>query len=251
MIESNRYGTLYGVGVGPGNPEWLTLQAVRILGSCKTIFAPRARIKKDSLALEIVKPHLVPDACIQELTFPMSKSAHVLDEAWQVAANEVEAVLRRGEDACFVTIGDCMLYSTYLYLRRILEARLPGLNCVGIPGIPAFVAAASLAGIALGEGRKPLVIVPASGEISRVEWALQSGGTVVVMKVGERLPELQETLRKHNADLSAVLASKVGLPQQSLISLDGRTSIEIEKAYLSLALVPAPDDGENLLREDP
>lgn len=251
MTNSTETGKLYGIGVGPGNPEWLTLQAVRVLHSCQVIFAPRAQIKKESLALEIVKPHLNPDAVIRELTFPMSKSAKVLDEAWSEAADAVEKELRAGKDVGFITIGDCMLYSTYIYLKRALEQRIPDLCSESIPGIPAFVAAASLADIPLGEGRQPLVIVPASGDLSRVEWALESDGTVVVMKVGEKLPALREILQNHNADGPAVLASRVGLARQCIVSLEEKNRIDTETAYLSLALVPSRRNSGSELKENP
>lgn len=251
MTNTTKIGKLYGVGVGPGNPEWLTLQAVRVLQSCQVIFAPRARIKKESLALEIVKPHLIADAVIRELTFPMSKSARVLDEAWNEAADAVEKELRAGNDVGFITIGDCMLYSTYIYLKRALEQRIPDLCSENIPGIPAFVAAASLADIPLGEGRQPLVIVPASGDLSRVEWALESGGTVVVMKVGEKLPVLRELLQNHKVNNKAILASRVGLCDQHIVSLEADNRIDTETAYLSLALVPSRRNGDCELKESP
>lgn len=249
MTESDPLGKFYGIGVGPGNPEWLTLQAVRILKSCDVVFAPRARIKQDSLALEIAKEHLATSTEIRELVFPMSKNAAILDDAWNAAATEVEKVLRQGKTCCFLTIGDCMLYSTFIYLRRALEARIPGFSCEAIPGIPAFVAAASLTGIPLGEGRKPLVIVPASGDLDRVEWALESGGTVVVMKVGEKLHAIQSLLQEKSVHHHAMLASKVGLLQQCVIPLSGTERIETETAYLSLAIIPADTNESNSLKE--
>ena len=233
-------GTLYGVGVGPGDPQWLTLQAVSRLGATRHIFAPRARIKQDSLALDIARPHLRPDAVIHEQTYPMSADPEVLRSSWDQAASEIQQVLESGEDACFITLGDCMLYSTFIYLRRALQKRAPHLPCQAIPGLPAFIAAASLTQTPLGEGSRPVTIVPA-GAGPELEKALEGCGALVAMKVSDRLPALLEQLEAHQAKDRAVLVSHAGLPAQHIVPLAGlESSGELPSAYLSLVLVEAP-----------
>ena len=99
-------GTLYGIGVGPGDPEWITVKAARILAGCRHVCVPRSRPAGRSVALEIAREHLHPEAMVHELAFPMSSDEAVLDESWQQAAAEVHDILAGGDDCCFLTLGD-------------------------------------------------------------------------------------------------------------------------------------------------
>lgn len=239
-------GTLYGIGVGPGNPDWITLEAVKTLGKCLHVFAPRAKDKSDSLALEIAKAHLSPNAQIHELTFPMSKDKEVLNKAWSHAAEVITEVLEKGEDACFLTIGDCMLYSTFIYLKREMELLSQNVKC--IPGIPAFVAAASLTGTPLGEGKHPLTIVPVSRDLEMVQKALDTEGTVILMKVAAKLPEVLPVLKENRALERTVLVARAGLPDEKITHFkDLKDEDELPSAYLSIGLVEAPKHQQNSL----
>ena len=138
-------GTLYGIGVGPGDPEWITVKAVRILSTCRHVCVPQVGLAAESVALEIARCYLRPDAVVHEQSFPMTADASVLRQHWQQAAGEVYAILGRGEDCCFLTLGDALLYSTYIYLLRELQAIDPAVRVVTVPGVTAFSAAAALA----------------------------------------------------------------------------------------------------------
>ena len=140
-----KLGTLYGLGVGPGDPEWIAVKAVRILAACRHVFVPKARGEGESVALDIARSYLRPDAVVHELTFPMSKDQGVLAESWRQAAEQVCGRLRQGEDAAFLTLGDPLLYSTYIYLLRAVRELQPEINVVTVPGITAISAAAALA----------------------------------------------------------------------------------------------------------
>ena len=115
----------------------------------------------------------------------MTADREELAEKWDAAAARVAEVLTAGEDACFLTLGDPLLYSTYIYLLRALRKRLPDLKAVTVPGIMAFGAAAALAEFPVGEGREPVTIVPAADDLTDVRRALAQGGTVVLMKIGK------------------------------------------------------------------
>ncbi len=129
-----KLGTIYGVGVGPGDPQLITLKGAAVLGRCQQVFVPKARDEGDSAALSIAGVHLRGDAEIHELVFPMITDRKELASRWEDSAGQVAAALQTGEDACFLTLGDPLLYSTYIYLLRALRKILPEAKVVTIPG---------------------------------------------------------------------------------------------------------------------
>lgn len=234
-------GTLYGIGVGPGDPEWLTLKAVRVLAGCRHICVPQSRLAADSVALDIARPHLRHDAEIHRIVFPMSTDAAELDASWRRAAETVRDILVRGDDCCFLTLGDALLYSTYIYLLRALRAVAPGVRAVTIPGITAFSAVAAMTQTPIGEGKDRVTIVPTADDLEHVERALDGGGTVILMKIGKRLPAILRTLETRRLLGQAVFAAHVGLPGQRIeTDLTRLVGTEDERmGYLSLMIVHA------------
>jgi len=237
-----KLGTLYGMGVGPGDPELLTVKGARILSECQHVFVPKARIKADSVALAIAKKYLKPDSCVHEVVFPMTKDKEDLQKHWDESAEEVAAVLRTGENASFLTLGDAFLYSTYIYLVRSLRRILPDVPIETVPGVNAFSAVAALTEMPIGEGKELVTIVPTSDDLDDVRRALHAGGTVVLMKVGRRLEKILELLEENGALERSVFVSHAGMEGQQQIvtdlrSLYGKTK---EAGYLSIILVGSP-----------
>jgi len=232
-------GTFYGLGTGPGDSGWLTVKGAAILASCPHVFAPKARIKSESLALSIAQPYVGASATVHEQLFPMTKDEDALAAHWREAAEALATVLERGEDACFLTIGDPMLYSTYVYLLRALRERLPAVAVETVPGVTSFCAAASLTNFTLGERKEPLTIIPAADDLGAVERALASQGTVVLMKVGGRLPEILDFLRKRKLIDQAVLVARAGQPEERVVTdLDQLSPEEAANVgYLSVILI--------------
>lgn len=233
-------GTLYGIGVGPGDPELITVKGAAILSRCRRIFVPRARSAAESLALAIAEQYVDGAAEITELFFPMTADKEELSRRWGEAAEAVAAALSTGEDACFLTLGDPLLYSTYIYLLREIRARMPDATVVTVPGVTSFSAAAALSGFAVGEGRAPVTVVPAADDMDGIRRALANGGTVVIMKVGARLPEVLDLLEEAGVAEGAVFVSRAGLEGQRVVtdvrSLRGEGE---EAGYLSVILVHA------------
>jgi precorrin-2/cobalt-factor-2 C20-methyltransferase len=238
-------GTLYGIGVGPGDPEWITLKAVRILAACRHVCVPRSGLATDSVALEIARNYLRPDAIVHEQSFPMTADADLLSQHWRAAAQEVYELLRRGEDCCFLTLGDALLYSTYIYLLRELQAIDPAAPVVTVPGITAFSAAAALTNRPVGEGKQLVTIVPASDDLDPFLAALDRGGTVVLMKIGQRLERVLDELEQRNLLDRAVFVAHAGRPQQR-VETDVRRlrGLAPGAGYLSILIVAA-DPEEN------
>jgi len=233
-------GTLYGIGIGPGDPELITLKGARLIGACRNLFVPKARTASESVALAIARPFVGPETRIEELLFPMTPDREELAEKWDAAAARVAEILADGEDACFITLGDPLLYSTYIYLLRALRKRLPDLKVVTVPGITAFGAAAALTEFPIGEGREPVTIVPAADDLTAVRRALAAGGTVVLMKIGKRLPELLDLLDAEGLLESSVFVSHATMAEQRIETDLRRLKTEgPEAGYLSIILVHA------------
>jgi len=131
-------GHLYGIGVGPGDPELLTIKAAKVLGRVDLILAASSTKNDDSLALDIARPHLKPDARVIRLGFPMSRNEDTLQSAWEENARLVLNELEQGHDAAFLTLGDPLLYSTFAYLLRTLRSLAPEQAVTIIPGITSF-----------------------------------------------------------------------------------------------------------------
>jgi len=203
-------GKFYGLGIGPGDPKLVTVRAAEILGSCANLFVPKSRESRDSLALEIVKPYTTPQTAIRELVFPMTKDPEQLDTSWQRSAREVVDVLRSGEDACFITLGDALLYSTYIYLARAIRAALPDVQIETVPGVTSFSAAAALASFPVGEGADKIAVLPVSDNVEQIRPVLEQFETVVLMKVAKNLPKIIDLLGELGLAGNAVFVAKAG-----------------------------------------
>lgn len=231
-------GIFYGIGVGPGDPELLTLKAASILGCCPHVVVPKAKAEGGSVALEIAGRHVHKGAVVHELVFPMTTDQAELSRSWKASAQTIAALLETGEDVCFLTLGDALVYSTYIYLLRELKGILPGLKIVTVPGITSFSAVAALTGFPLGEGKEPITIIPTADDLTAVRRAVQAGGTVVLMKIGKRLGDILDLLEETGVIDNAVFVQRAGQPTQR-IELDLRKlrGGNPEAGYLSVILV--------------
>lgn len=226
-------GIFYGIGVGPGDPELLTLKAVSVIREADVIIAPKTEKKEDSVALSIAKPFLKKDVEILKLVFPMVSNNEALTEAWQHNRDVIVEQLNAGKKVIFLTLGDPMFYSTYIYVFRLLE------NCgypiETIPGVPAFCAIGSKLGYPLVEGNDILSIIPATASEEKVEKALAITDNVVLMKVYKNVGEIVDKLNRHNLSGNAVMISRCGLPDEEIIrDFDGLKDKKVN--YLSTIL---------------
>lgn len=239
-----KHGTLYGIGIGPGDPDLITVKGVNALKKCVHVFVPKNKRSSESIALDIARKHIRPDAVIHELVFPMITDRDQLNHHWDESAKQVFEVLKIGRDVCFLTLGDALLYSTYIYLVRALNRSFPGIEIVTIPGITAFSAAAALTDFPLGEAKNPIVIVPTADNLDDVRRALNMNATVVLMKIGKRLKQIIELLDETGAVERSVLVARAGQPNQKIETDLMQLKDNLEIGYLSIILV-RQNDGVN------
>ncbi len=233
-----KLGTLYGIGVGPGDPDLITVKGANILAGCAHVFVPKARKGAESVALSIAQKHINPQAEIHEILFPMTTDRSELEKRWEESAKTIAVVLETGADACFLTLGDALLYSTYIYMLRALRRKIPDIKVVTVPGITAFSAAASLAEFPIGEAKEPITIVPTADDLEDVRRAISLGGTVVLMKIGKRLNQILDLLEDVGAMGNGVFVSHAGMEAQRIeTDLRNLRGEESEAGYLSIILV--------------
>lgn len=209
-------GTFYGIGVGAGDPELLTVKAINALKKIDVLIAPKTEKKSDSVALSIAKPHLKPSVEILYRTFPMVKDFAAETEIFEAHKDEILKLLRGGQNVGFVTLGDPMFYSTYIYIFKLLEPC--GVNIVTIPGVPAFLAIAAQIGRPLAYGNDILTIIPATAELDAIKNSLGRADSTVLMKVYKNLPEIAEELKAFGMIDDAVLVSRCGLDDEKIIT---------------------------------
>lgn len=204
-------GTFYGVSVGPGDPELLTLKAVRCIEQCPVLAAPRTAEGR-MLALEIVKGAVdVSGKTILPLQFAMSRDADTLRASHEAAAGAVREALDAGQDVAMLNLGDVSIYATYGYLEEILKAQ--GYPTARIAGVPSFCAAAAALGRSLTDGMEaPLTLAPGR----HAEQVLDAPGAKVLMKSGRQLPAALAALRRRGLLEKSAMACNCGQPGQTL-----------------------------------
>jgi precorrin-2/cobalt-factor-2 C20-methyltransferase len=213
------YGMLYGVGVGPGAPDLLTLRAVETLKRADVLALPRSSDYGASMAWKIVKPVLGERAGQERLflTFPMSKDPDRLRPAWEAALVQIGERLERGASVAFVTEGDASLYSTFIYLHREAPRRWPGVRVEVVPGVSSIAAVPAVTGVPLADGQECVAIVPANYGAADLARILQTFDTVVLMKIGSEMPRVIEALERAELADRAVYVSKATMPEQRIV----------------------------------
>ena len=232
----HNHGTLYGIGVGPGDPELITLKAKQLLERMKIIFAPVAGKDKGSIAWSIARPHVLSDARVENLFFPMTHDRAEREKAWEDNARNIARVLETGIDAAFITLGDPMTYSTYGYLLKTMEQLYPRIQTITIPGIPAYLAGAASANLPLVQGREILAIVPGAASEEKIRECLASSDTIVFLKHRNASRTIQKLLREVDLQERAMYVRRLGFSDE-LITADQARELPEEDDYLTLIIV--------------
>lgn len=222
-------GTLYGVGIGPGDPELLTLKAVRLIRENEVIALPGEK-PEETVAYQIsvqAVPELA-DKTLLALTMPMTKDKALLNENYDRAAEKIADQLDQGKNVVFLTLGDPTVYSTYMYVHQRLEEK--GYRAEIISGITSFCAVAARMNMSLVERSEPLHVIPASYQI---EEALKLPGTKVLMKAGKQMKYVKEQVKGFGKN--AVMIENCGMPDEKIYA--SADEIPENAGYYSLIVI--------------
>jgi precorrin-2/cobalt-factor-2 C20-methyltransferase len=235
--DSQKVGTLFGVGVGPGDPELLTLKAARVLKGSACIAVPKSREDRVSLALSVVEKAVgLEGKEVLTLSLPMTSDKKVLVGRREEAAGEITKRLSVGIDVAYITIGDPLFYSTFSYLVPFVTDKLPTARVEVVPGVASFSAAASSAGMFIAQGDERVVIVPSIASIKEIRSLIRGFHTVVLMKISSIIDEIVDLLAQLDLTERAVFVSRAGWPDEEIIR-DVRTLKGRKVDYFSMIIV--------------
>lgn len=224
-------GRFYGIGVGPGDPELITLKAINIINKVETLIAPETVLGKGSIAYDIIEGYVEEKEKVRFQTYPMTYNTSDLHSSWNNNVKEILEILKENKDVAFITLGDPMVYSTYIYImRQIKEA---GIEVESVPGITSFCAAASRLNLPLAEGQETIAIIPAAYECDNLDAIIDQCDNIILMKPSKGFDKIQEKLEKHN--LSSVMIQKCG-HEDELIIKDLKTVDSKKIPYLSMII---------------
>lgn len=229
-------GTLYGVGVGPGDPELLTIKAFRMLKECPVIAYPKKLKGSKSYA------HRITDVYINEnekdmlgLVFPMTKDETILNREWVIAVEAVWEKLSEGKDVAFLTEGDPLLYSTFIHMMRLMKKMHPEAPIQTVPGISSINGAASRFGLPLADGDEHVAIIPATNNEAEMTKAIETHDCVIFLKIAKAMPTLLPVLRKLGLIENAHVVTKVTSDEEIVWNVAELDGVDLE--YLSLMVV--------------
>lgn len=227
---------LVGVGVGPGDPELVTVRGVRVLREADVVLVPVMAADEPGRAESVVRAYTDK---AERVVFALNDRGGVTERrasAWDAAARRVvEAFAGGARTVAFATIGDPNVYSTFTYLARTVRAREPGVEVETVPGVTAMQDLAARSGTVLTEGTESLCLLPMTGGATRLRTALETCDTVVAYKFGRVADEVLAALRDADRLDDAVYGARLGLPDE-----DVRPAARIEGPvpYLSTLIVP-------------
>ena len=211
------YGTLYGLGVGPGDPDLLTLKAVKILQQVAVVFAAASSKNNYSLAVEIASPHLKKGTPVNHLGFPMTRDKKELADAWEKNGHQVVEALKNGKDAAFITLGDPLIYSTFGYVMEAVQKSHPEISVKIISGITSYQAGAAATGKILVEGNESLALISGVIGVERLKQVIDRADCVVMLKVYRNYGEILDALNELDLTSRSVLVSRCGLEGEEII----------------------------------
>ncbi|MFB7155906.1 precorrin-2 C(20)-methyltransferase [Lysinibacillus sp. NPDC056232] len=229
-------GILYGLGVGPGDPELITVKAFRVIQESPVIAYPKKLKGSKSYAHRIVDVYINPEEKdMLGLVFPMTKDEAVLEREWTKSVELVYGKLQEGKDVAFVTEGDPLLYSTFIHMMKLMQDMHPDVEIQTVPGISSFNGSASRLGIALADGDDRVAIVPAHDDYEAMREAIESHDAVVFIKVAKVIDLMLEVLRDLDLLDKASVVTKVTSDEEIIWDVQELDGVDLE--YLTLMVV--------------
>ncbi|MGK7933905.1 MAG: precorrin-2 C(20)-methyltransferase [Microcystaceae cyanobacterium] len=229
-------GTLYGISVGTGDPELITIKGLKRLQQSQIIAFPKGLNHSVGFAQKIVTPWLTSHQQLLPLDFPYSQDEAQLKRAWQTAAETVWLSLKKGQDVTFVCEGDISFYSTFTYLAQTLQTFHPEVIIETIPGICSPMAVASILGISLTKHHQSLAILPALYRVEELETILNWADVIVLMKVASVYEKVWQILEKRGLLEKSRIVEKATLPEQKVYrNLQNFPTLKL--SYFSLLII--------------
>lgn len=232
----NMIGTLYGLGVGPGDPELITVKAFRKLKESPVIAYPKKQKGSKSYAQKIIDVYFsANEKDMLGLVFPMTKDPAILEKKWTETVERVWEKLEEGKDVAFVTEGDPMLYSTFIHMMRLMQERYPEAPIQVIPGISSINGAASRLGIPLADGDEHVAIVPAREDYETMKKVLVENDCVIFIKVAKVIDFMVGLLKELDLLEKASVVTKVTSDEEIIWKASELEGADLQ--YLTLMVV--------------
>jgi precorrin-2/cobalt-factor-2 C20-methyltransferase len=237
-------GKFIGIGVGPGDPELITIKAVKALKMVDVVSVPKAHADTPSIALGMVK-HILEERKkppeVLELVFPMTKDELEVKRLWAKNAGIVAEKVENGKVIAFITLGDPMFYSTFIYLFQSLRQKYPEVKLEIIPGVTSLTACAASAKIPLAEKEEVIAIIPSDFDYKLIEETAKHADNLVFMKCAHRFKDLVPILERSSftKNSTITLVRRCSMPEEQVIvgKLGDVQSWEIPEDYFSMAIV--------------
>ena len=224
----------YGIGTGPGDSSLVTVKAVNTLKNIDILYTPEAKKGGDSLALSIVKEYVPEKVEIKSRHFPMSINGEEKIQAWNEVSSEIINDVKNGKDVGFVTLGDPMIYSTYVY---VMERIMDEIEVETIPGISSFSNIASNQNFPLVMDTDALVVIPCTMEEEKIDEALQKYDCIVLMKIYKKINVILDKLKKYDLIDYAILVSNSSQEREVVFTDLRESEIDEKISYFSTILI--------------
>lgn len=229
-------GKLYGVSVGTGDPELITVKGLKYLQQAKIVAFPEGIKGKPGIAERIIQPWLQSHQMLLPLKFPYVQDDQQLTKAWKLAAQTVLPYLQQGENVTFACEGDISFYSTFTYLAQTLQQLDPNVIVETIPGVCSPMAVASELGIPLTTRSQRLMILPTLYHLQELETALNSAEVVILMKFSSFYSQIWERLQEKGLLDCSFIVERATMPEQ-VIYKNLRDRAHLSLSYFSVMLI--------------
>ncbi len=215
---NKKTGILFGIGVGPGDPELITLKATKILNQVDTVFAAASTKNNHSLAVNIAERHIPENTKVKMLRFPMTRDKNETRKAWRKHAQTIIAEIERGKNVAFLTLGDAMTYSTFGYIIRHIQDLAPDIEIQTVPGITSYQAAAASLNMPLVEGEESLMVVSGATGGNRLRELEGKPENVVFLKAYRNIKDIKAAIDEIGKYPSSVGVKNCSHPNEEIIA---------------------------------
>jgi len=230
-------GSFSGIGLGPGMPGLIPVAAWQFVQEADIILLPRAKSAKRSVARDCLPPHQIPEDRFREIELVTESDRTLLGEHYSRQADEIGQDVSAGKKVAYLTIGDPLTYSTYIYILRALQERFPEILCRTYPGVTSYSALAAATGFALGEGKERVLISPCPDAKLEIRRLIEAHDIVVLLKIGARLSMVLRLLTEMEIGDRCVFGAHVGMESEILRFGTSEMNGADSSGYLSTMLI--------------